>query len=233
MMQIQHAAFEVFAEQLDKITDKVRQELRPAIVKILDIIKEVLPSASEQLLLSTLRSLSAITSSMSTGEEYALTAVVPIVMATVQRREATSSALTILLTLVYVEETRFDIVFDVPCRQKLGPRIIPFFRDIIKECVGVISEDDAQSQVESVGVLHALLTSIPSFWSSGDLLVVVELYLKQNSSESRQPVGPLSSFIKTMAKRAPPKVLLPTVCDLWTRLSADDVCYNLVSVYTN
>lgn len=105
----------------------------------------------------------------------------------------------------------------------MGPRIIPYFKDIIKECVGVLGNETSPGHAESIGVLHALLTSIPNFWSSGDFLLIIELYLRQHVSAAQHNQAQLSSFVKALAKRAPSKVLLPTLCDLWSRLAADKV----------
>lgn len=109
------------------------------------------------------------------------------------------------------------------CRRKLGPRIIPFFRDIIKTCAVSLNESDAQVRAETIAVLHSLLASIPSFWSGGDFLLIIELYLKQHSSEPQHQESKLASFVKTLAKRAQPKVLLPSLCDLWIQLCGDTV----------
>ncbi len=98
--------------------------------------------------------------------------------------------------------------------------MIPYFKDIVKECASILSEEEKHAQPEAITVLHALLITIPSFWSSGDFLLIVELYLEQHEAGSQTP---LSTFVKTLAKRAPTKVLLPTMCDLWARLSADQV----------
>ncbi|KAI0092311.1 armadillo-type protein [Irpex rosettiformis] len=200
--EIQKAAFEVLAEQLDNISEKVRQELRPTIVKLVENIKKLLPSARESLLQAVLNALAALITTLSAGEEHSLTSTVPLIIGVVQQRRTTPLALRVLSTLV----------------QKLGPRIIPFFKDIVKECADVLREEDLQSQAEAINVLHALLTTIPSFWSGGDFLLIVELYLKQHEAGSQNQ---LSTFVKTLAKRAPTKVLLPTMCDLWTRLAAN------------
>ena len=69
-------------------------------------------------------------------------------------------------------------------------------------------------------MLHALLTTIPTFWSSGDFLLVIEIYLNQYEAGNQNEI---STFIKTLAKRAPAKILLPTMCDLWTRLATNQV----------
>lgn len=92
----------------------------------------------------------------------------------------------------------------------------------------MLEDNASKAHAEAISVLHALLSSIPNFWSTGDFLLIIELYLCQ-TVYSKQHQGQVSSFVKTLAKRAPSKLLLPTLCDLWTRLAAKDVCLTLSS----
>ncbi|KAI0692328.1 hypothetical protein BC835DRAFT_1416622 [Cytidiella melzeri] len=213
--KLQRGAFDVFSEQLGNVSEKVRQDVRPAILKILEVVKKLLPSAEEQLLLSALNALKALSSTMAAGEESPLTTTVPLVITMVQQRKTLSSALGVLLVLI----------------QKLGPRIIPYFKEVVKECASVLDEEDSRAHAESIGVLHALLTSIPGFWSSRDFLLIIELYLKQQKSDTQRHQTQLSTFVKTLAKRAPSKVLLPTICDLWPRLAANKPDSRQISGY--
>jgi U3 small nucleolar RNA-associated protein 10 len=78
---------------------------------------------------------------------------------------------------------------------------------------------------DTVHVLHGLLDSIPSFWSPADLAPVIRVYV-----EDPRVAPSLTSLMKALAKKAPPKVLLPTMTRLWPEVSPQTVrC--LISVY--
>lgn len=66
---------------------------------------------------------------------------------------------------------------------------------------------------DALGVISALLQSIPTFWGKNELNIVVKLYVEEDSRQAS-----LNTFMKSMAKRVPAKVLLPTLCDAWTTL---------------
>lgn len=81
------------------MAEKVRQDMRTTIVSIVEAIKKIIPSSTEELLSAALVALKTVASTMSAGEEYVLTTTVPLVVQAVQHRQATSSALGALLTL--------------------------------------------------------------------------------------------------------------------------------------
>lgn len=87
---------------MKNISDKVRQDSRASIVKIVESVKKIIISAPETLTVAALDSLKAIASTMSTGEEYVLTSTVPLTIGLVQQRKTTSSALSVLLVLMLV-----------------------------------------------------------------------------------------------------------------------------------
>lgn len=99
---MQRGALEILSEQLPKVTDKVRLELRAAISKIVEAIKKILqatpPDSVVQVALSALET---IASTMSVGEEYTLTSSVSLVITKIQSRQTAPAALSALLTLSY------------------------------------------------------------------------------------------------------------------------------------
>ena len=127
---------------------------------------------------------------------------------------------------------------------KLGPRAIPFLKDIVKTCVSYSKESinstsgisqayhkssqanltlysgDASIVHSASNVLRNLLTSIPTFWGEADILSVVELYL-DSSQANTADAAELTLLVKATAKRTTPNVLLPALCNMWTRLSVD------------
>lgn len=98
---------------------------------------------------------------------------------------------------------------------KLGPRIIPFFRTIISQSVAILRGPDSALLDDAFSILHGLLTSIPTFWGSGEVTQVVFLYMDLSSSQSKSLVSALRSLSKSLAKRIPAKVLLLTLSDMW------------------
>lgn len=71
---------------------------------------------------------------------------------------------------------------------------------------------DAQS------ILLGLLSSIPSFWGTAELEQVVILYLDHCETMSSSSSALMSSLMKSVAKRAPAKALLPAMIELWPSL---------------
>lgn len=196
-------------------------------VKIVEAIRSVLQAPSpDELVQAALSALGVVSSTMNIGEEYVLTTTVPIVIRRIQQRQTAAPSLSALLNLMCVLVKSFaDTASNTKTRirQRLGPRIIPFFKDLVKECSNVLADDTSQAHADATSVLQALLASIPNFWSSGDILLIIELYLRSDATVAQRPKTHLTGFVKTLAKRGSSKVLLPTLCDSWTRLAAVEV----------
>jgi U3 small nucleolar RNA-associated protein 10 len=60
-----------------------------------------------------------------------------------------------------------------------------------------------------------LLSTIPSFWTADDINLVVDLYLLHDVATEALV---MANLVKTVAKRVPSSVLVPTLCDTWKRL---------------
>lgn len=65
-------------------------------------------------------------------------------------------------------------------------------------------------------ILRNLLTSIATFWGESELVKVIELCL-DSSQSSALDASEMSLLVRTVAKRASPNVLLPALCNMWTR----------------
>ncbi|GJE92911.1 U3snoRNP10 and BP28CT domain-containing protein [Phanerochaete sordida] len=201
---ILEGVFNLLGDQLANVSEKVRQDSKASIIKIVDAIKKLLPTANAELLLpAALHALNTITNTLATGEEYALTSAVPLVIKSVRERRATAPALSTLLSLT----------------SKLGPRTIPYFKEIVKECVGVLRDGELAASSDAIAVLQALLASIPNFWGSADLTQIVDLYLESTVSASQSLTALIWTVVKAVTKRIPSKVLLPVLCEYWTGLS--------------
>lgn len=130
-------------------------------------------------------------------------------------------------------------------RSKLGPRIIPHFREIITLCVAVLREgttgrqharssssnynlDSPTAVGDAQSILLGLLSSIPSFWGTAELEQVVFLYLDHCATMTGLPSALMSSLMKSVAKRAPSKVLLPAMVKLWPSLKTSGQTVRLI-----
>ncbi|CDO68790.1 hypothetical protein BN946_scf184989.g56 [Trametes cinnabarina] len=203
----QAGALELFGDRLSEVADKTRRQLTPSIVKIVDRIRAILSAASESLARPALRALATISDTICPGEEGPITNTLPLVLDAVRKESLRTPALQALLSF----------------SSKLGPRMIPYLKEIVKTCVAcarkaVVGSTDTSPVATAVQVLRNLLTSISTFWGESELLQVVELYLDScDSSESAE----MSLLVKTVAKRASPNVLLPALCGLWERSLAN------------
>ncbi|KAI0670242.1 hypothetical protein C8Q78DRAFT_1138718 [Trametes maxima] len=200
---VQAGALDLFSSRLTEVSDKARRELTPSIVQIVDRVRSILPSAQETLARSALEAVAAISETLSSGEEGSLASIVPPVLGAVRQTGARASALRALLSL----------------SSKLGPRSIPYLKDIVKECVlrareAALGDTDPALVVPAVHTLRNLLTSIPTFWGEAELLQVIELYL-DGSEASTSESADMALLVKTISKRASPTVLLPTLCNMW------------------
>lgn len=208
------------------VAEKARRTLTPTIVQIVDKIRSVFSTTEDVLARSALRALAVISDTISPGEESAITNTLPLVLEAIRRESLRAPALHALLSF----------------SSKLGPRSIPYLKDIVKECVARAREaalagggkgghcaceaDDltvclVDSSLISAAaqVLRNLLTSIPTFWGEAEVLQVVELYLDGAEASAGQSAE-MSLLVKTVAKRASPTVLLPALCNMWERTLA-------------
>jgi U3 small nucleolar RNA-associated protein 10 len=69
-------------------------------------------------------------------------------------------------------------------------------------------------------VFRALLNVIPTFWSTSELSQVVELYVDNCSSSPNIRFTSMTTLMKAIAKQAPAKVLLPTLCEIWPSVAS-------------
>lgn len=69
--------------------------------------------------------------------------------------------------------------------------------------------------IKTLRVLQGLLSTIPSFWTAGDINLVIDLYLLHDVAAE---TSVMANLVKAVAKRVPSSVLIPTLCDTWKRL---------------
>ncbi|KAJ3917389.1 hypothetical protein F5877DRAFT_44742 [Lentinula edodes] len=225
---IQEGALSLFSTRLPRIAVSVRQgPVSVVILKICGIVHKVLlshqpkhstaPTTSTTITTSAFSAIRAIGSTLCSGEESAVTALVPLLVGAVDVKSnpenVVSAAVRALITLP----------------SKLGPRLIPYLRDIVSRAVNVLREGPEGLTEDTLQLLHNLLTAIPTFWSTTELNHVIKLYLDHcgGGSTAKSPaVQVVSNFMRSIAKKAPSKVLLPTLCDIWRSL---EIAPNTVS----
>ncbi|KAL0575096.1 snoRNA-binding rRNA-processing protein utp10 [Marasmius crinis-equi] len=195
---VKAGALDLLYLRLPRISNTVRQSVVPSIVKIAENIQKLLSQQPEKsIIVHAFKAVESVGSTMAPGEESCLTNLVSFLVSASKDRDLGVSAMSALATLP----------------PKLGPRLIPFFREIVSQAVAVLREAEKDLAVATVKVLHGLLLSIPSFWSSVELGLVLKLSLDPEVSLHLR--DDTVALVKAITKRAPSKTLLPTVCELW------------------
>ncbi|KAF5351360.1 hypothetical protein D9758_008074 [Tetrapyrgos nigripes] len=209
----QEGALDLLSDRLSKVSSSVRKTIIPSINKILGHIQKFLSQqTSAAPANSSLKAASAIGQSLYPGEENSMTSLVPQVISGMRSLQMTLQAIASL----------------VPLLPKLGPRLIPYFREIVSELILVLREGPEDLITKNtVSVLQGLLTTISTFWSKLELNQLARLFLDLSASQKLSThVMPL---MKTLTKRAPPKVLLPTLCEIWRQVETSQTasfdCY--------
>ncbi|KII90106.1 hypothetical protein PLICRDRAFT_686024 [Plicaturopsis crispa FD-325 SS-3] len=203
--RIQAGALNIFTARLPLITDKTRRAITPIIVRIVDSIRKVL-SASPEVSLATaaFNALKVVGATICPGEESSVTNTVPLVLAAIRDRKMAVPAITVLSPFV----------------TQLGPRIIPFFREIVENCVGLSRDVFAGKLQEhtlvedALAVLQNLLASIPTFWGTVEITQLVKLLIEIPQAWNTHSSA-MAALMKATAKKAPTKVLLPAMYEMW------------------
>ncbi|EGO02920.1 hypothetical protein SERLA73DRAFT_102973 [Serpula lacrymans var. lacrymans S7.3] len=196
--RIQIGALELLTERLPRIQDKARRDSLETITLIIERIKHFITVQSGgALVVSALNALTALGKDMCPGEEAALAATLPSIIKIMRVRTAADTTLAVLPSLVL----------------GLGPRIIPHFRDIVRECTLILQEEQSTTVDNALNTLQSLLSSLPAFWSKSELTPIIDIHLSCYTSAAT--TCPTTTLIKAIAKRIPAKALLPTVHDSW------------------
>lgn len=75
--------------------------------------------------------------------------------------------------------------------------------------------------VDALETLKSLFKAIPTFWGSTELGKLFQLYLSYQASSVQS--ASLDAFVRSVVKKAPTKVLLPSLSEMWTSLqTAED-----------
>ncbi|KAG5637085.1 hypothetical protein H0H81_005818 [Sphagnurus paluster] len=197
---VQTGALDLLSERLPQVSERTRLALVPAIAKIIGVIGELLCSHTvEAISVASFKALRSIGLSLCPGEESALAETIPFILKSIRGRNATVPAICALS----------------PLPGKIGPRIIPYFREIVSESVALIREGSATNLEDIYPVLNGLLSNIPNFWGAAEITQLITLCIDYCESTLNTPSPAMTSLMKVMAKRAPAGVLLPSMIDLW------------------
>ncbi|KIY65181.1 hypothetical protein CYLTODRAFT_357230 [Cylindrobasidium torrendii FP15055 ss-10] len=193
---LQIGALQLLSERLPQVSDTVRQSANADVVKVIERVNVAVSSRpGSPLAVAGLKCVRVIGGSMKTKEEPALAELVPVVLSSVRARKATGDALLALGALV----------------GGLGPRVIPFFKEIVSQSIGVLEEGLDDLAVGAIGVLRGLIQSVPAFWATAELSKVISLYIVHRRKDAA-----LAAIVKAATKQVPPKVVIPTLVSMWS-----------------
>ncbi|KAJ7178741.1 armadillo-type protein [Mycena crocata] len=210
--QVQGGALDLLSERLPDIASSTRIKITPRVNEAVEEIRKLLllhPDGS--LAVSSYRAVQSVAATMSPGEEGALTTLITPLLMAIRGRKIATPAMAAL----------------APLSIKLGPRLIPFFRDIVAQCVALLQEGPEAVAAETLNVLHGLLTSIPTFWGPAELTQVSKLYVEHYASSAT----PLTPLLKMVTKRAPTGVLLSALADMWPVIQASPETERLIGYF--
>ncbi|KAF4568223.1 snoRNA-binding rRNA-processing protein utp10 [Pleurotus pulmonarius] len=197
-LKIQNGALELLTDRLDRVSESVRQEASATCVQILNHVKSILHDNMRMspLGLSCFSAIKTIASSSCPGEESALISLLPLIVAAIRTKALAEGAISSLSLII----------------PKVGPRIIPFFRELVGEIVS-LSQSEGLSQ-HSLDVFRAFLFVIPTFWSANELVQVFDLYVGLSNASDRG--SSMTGLIKSLTKRIPSRTLLSSLIQFWT-----------------
>ena len=115
---------------------------------------------------------------------------------------------------------------------KLGPRIIPYFRAIISQSIAFLRGNNPGKTLElflvlcklntfaalfedAFNILHGLLTTIPTFWGSGEVTQIIFLFMDHFTFTPTALSSRFDHLTKALAKLAPAKVVLSALLEIW------------------
>lgn len=216
---------DVLAARIPLINELVRQEHKTKMIEIINNIHEIIShTPTGPLADAALGALKAIVSTHQAGEVAALQVTLPHIIKVVRAKTSVSAALPVLPCYI-------------PC---LGPRIIPYFREIVEVCVLILHDDlhdkdrFALTGETALATLQSLLTTLPTFYGTQELSQVVKLYVNCNS-RTATPNNPLTPLIKAIAKRTTPGALMQVLYESWADLGKEQTkedVHGLIGYFT-
>ncbi|KZT23010.1 hypothetical protein NEOLEDRAFT_1180414 [Neolentinus lepideus HHB14362 ss-1] len=202
-------ALEILSSRLPDISDGVRQAVTATIKDIITSLERILSRDDDvSLQAQGFVSLRVISESACPGEESLLLTVVPRILHAMGGERVSAQATAALSPMI----------------AKLGPRILPHFRDIIRQTVAIIQGQQpiAEDVVSAARALVGLLDHIPNLWGRSEVTQVLETYLsaKLGGPETDSPA--MTSLIKAVTKKVPSTLLLYTLSNISLYETVDD-----------
>ncbi|KAJ7270708.1 hypothetical protein B0H12DRAFT_1229192 [Mycena haematopus] len=171
--QVQRGALDLLSERLHHVASATRLRIATRVnASVEEIRKLLLLHPDGPLAASSYRALRSVAVTMSPGEEGSLTTMVPPILVAIRGRKMAAPAMAVLASLSV----------------KLGPRLIPFFRELTQ---------------------------------------VSKLYIEHHASSD----APLTTLMKTIAKRAPTGVLISALADMWPLLQTSPHTDHLIGYF--
>lgn len=133
----------LFSERLPSLSAKTRQDVVPVIIKLIGVIRDLLKSQTDKTMtLSAFGALKAIGITSCSGEESPLMETIPSILVAIKGRTLAPSAMAALSTLPCASPSHsYEFEYLIQSfRAKLGPRLIPHFREMISQSVAIIGE---------------------------------------------------------------------------------------------
>ncbi|KAF8654764.1 hypothetical protein AX16_003419 [Volvariella volvacea WC 439] len=201
--KIQTRTLELLNDRLVYISEEARSRMAPSMTSIIECIITILASplndARTRAAFATLKTLSL---TVGPGEEAALSHTINPLLGCIKNPHVADLALSTL----------------APISVKLGPRIIPFFREIVSSAAATLRSSDEiphLTHIHASDVLHSLLSSIPQFWGVPEFRDIFNLYLDQTMSTTGASSRIPDSLVKTLTRKVKANVLLPVVINIW------------------
>ncbi|EAU87657.2 hypothetical protein CC1G_09118 [Coprinopsis cinerea okayama7 len=200
--RVQVASLDLLSQRVPDLSAKARQDSAATIVQIFGHLKRLIPRESDAVAVSAaaLRALTALASTLEPQEHGSAAELVPFALKATANQEIVVDAWQSLLPM-----SNF-------VSRNLGPRIIPHFRSIVQASIGDLGTSDHPAVPVIQSTLQGLLASIPTFWAAPEVLSLFTLYIDQSIDPA---AGSLLNLIKSVTKRVPAKILLPTLLDMW------------------
>ncbi|KAH6904492.1 hypothetical protein BKA70DRAFT_1373519 [Coprinopsis sp. MPI-PUGE-AT-0042] len=193
---VQATSLDLLSQRISAVAKSTRQAEGPTIIRIYGRLKLLVAREWDGgVPAGALKALQSMATTMDQQEHGAAAETVPLALKATANTKIAEDAWQALL----------------PLSRNLGPRIIPHFRAIVQASLVALRSESTYAQVVQ-STLQGLLTSIPTFWASGEVASLFTLYIDQ--SIGPKPVSSLS-LIKAITKRVPSKILIPTLLEMW------------------
>ncbi|GJJ09338.1 hypothetical protein Clacol_003560 [Clathrus columnatus] len=195
-------ALDLLASRLTNVAPKTRSDVAPIIVNIIDRICWIIEKGEDIMSMkAALAALQAVAQSAVDQEIPSLTKALPLTLKAANRiNQLTAVVLKCIM----------------PLSIRIGPRVLPAFRDVVKFCSDLLRDaPKITDEKEKHSLIHDaqanlinLLTAIPQFWTIDDLKKLILLMLESSADTL--------TLRKIMVKRVSSKQVLTALLRVWS-----------------